>query len=176
MNIGEAMRKVREERGWSRRELAESVITEQTLINYENGNSMPTIDKLARLACKLGVTVDEYCGLETALSFDHYARQAKRTAPELDKYEKLTNAALGLCGEAGEFAGLIKKFNYQGHDLDEYHLARELGDILWYIAQAADGISTKLSIIAHRNIEKLKVRYPEGFDEQHSRERAENDI
>ena len=84
---------------------------------------------------------------------------------------KILNAALGLAGEAGEFADHIKKYQFQGHDLDREHLIKELGDIIWYVAQAAVGLETTNDEIMERNIAKLKARYPHGFEAERSRNR-----
>lgn len=89
----------------------------------------------------------------------------------------LTNAMLGLCGEAGECADLVKKHLYQGHDLDRAHMAKELGDVAWYLAEAAEAIGYDLEDIFRINIRKLRARYPEGhFDAERSLHRSENDI
>jgi NTP pyrophosphatase (non-canonical NTP hydrolase) len=85
----------------------------------------------------------------------------------------LLNDALGLAGEAGEFADHIKKVVYHGHELDEEYLAKELGDKLWYIADAARNLLLALSTVAGMNVNKLKERYPDGFDEQKSINRGD---
>ena len=64
----------------------------------------------------------------------------------------------------------------QGHDLDKNHLIKELGDIAWYLAEAATALDLNLEDILEANIEKLKKRYPEGFDIHRSLERNEKDI
>lgn len=89
----------------------------------------------------------------------------------------LTNAMLGLCGETGECADLVKKHLYQGHGLDKAHIAKELGDVAWYLAEAAEAIGYSLEDIFRMNIDKLKARYPEGhFDPKYSQHRKEGDI
>ena len=80
----------------------------------------------------------------------------------------LVNGALGLCGESGEFADAVKKQMFQGHDLDIPHLIEELGDIAWYIAVASHALGYKLEDVLTINIEKLKRRYPNGFDTERS--------
>lgn len=85
----------------------------------------------------------------------------------------LLNSALGLCGESGEFADIIKKNTFQGHPIDKEKLIKELGDILWYISLASHSLGVSLESIAEGNIAKLKVRYPEGFDEDRSIRRSE---
>jgi len=103
-----------------------------------------------------------------------YMVKAQKTDGTVGKEEKLLNAALGLAGEAGEFADHIKKNRFQGHDLDPDHLVKELGDILWYIAQAATALDVPIDEVMARNIKKLEARYPEGhFDADRSRNREE---
>ena len=64
----------------------------------------------------------------------------------------------------------------QGHDLDKEHLAKELGDIAWYLAEAATALEIPLEDIFQANIDKLKKRYPEGFETKRSLARLEGDI
>ena len=96
--------------------------------------------------------------------------------PALDKKEILINSVMGLCGEAGEAIDIVKKHLFHGHELDREHLTKELGDIAWYLAEAATALDIPLEKIFQDNIEKLKKRYPEGFDEQRSKTRKENDL
>ena len=63
-----------------------------------------------------------------------------------------------------------------GHELDKEHLIKELGDIAWYLAEAATALDVNLEDILQANIEKLKKRFPEGFDENRSKERASDDV
>lgn len=71
--------------------------------------------------------------------------------------------ALGLTGESGEVADLIKKGYGHGHGVDEEKLAKELGDVLWYLAVLAATFGYSLETVAALNVEKLKARYPDGF-------------
>lgn len=108
---------------------------------------------------------------------DEYQFNALRTKnPELSNIEQLENGLMGLNGEAGEAIDILKKHLFQGHDLDREHIAKELGDCLWYISLAAFALDYKLSDIMTANIEKLLARYPEGFDSKLSVNRAEGDI
>ncbi len=86
-----------------------------------------------------------------------------------DETERLLEGALGLCGEAGEVAEIIKKHRYQGHALDLDHLTEELGDVLWYVMWSSDTLKVKLSDIASLNVDKLRKRYPQGFTYELSR-------
>lgn len=76
--------------------------------------------------------------------------------------EMLTNAAFGLAGETGEFTDLLKKIYFHEHPFTEVEaqkLVMELGDVLWYIAQAATALGTSFSTIASLNIAKLESRH-----------------
>ena len=99
-----------------------------------------------------------------------------RTAPIGTKEELLSNGVMGLCGEAGECADLVKKHLFQGHDLDPGHLGEELGDVAWYLALTAYVIGYDLNVILQQNVAKLRKRYPDGFDEERSKNRKPGDI
>ena len=72
------------------------------------------------------------------MTVNDYQRQAMRTLnPALGKKDVLINSVMGLCGEAGEAIDIVKKWLAQGHELDRAHLVRELGDVAWYLAEAA---------------------------------------
>ena len=75
---------------------------------------------------------------------------------------------MGLCGESGEAIDIVKKWLAQGHELDRDKLAKELGDIAWYLAETAYALDLPLEDILRGNIEKLKKRYPEGFSSEKS--------
>lgn len=103
-----------------------------------------------------------------------YQYQALRTAnANILGYNRLRNAAYGLNGEAGEFIDILKKHEFQGHSLDTNKLIDELGDILWYAALACDAIGVTLDDVMTHNVEKLKRRYPAGFDPDKSINRKE---
>lgn len=104
-------------------------------------------------------------------TWDDYEEEAMRTAGDLDEREMLVNGALGIAGEAGEVADLIKKHLFHGHPLDPIKVARELGDVLWYVALLAVAIGWRLEDIARANVAKLKSRYPDGFDPERSKAR-----
>lgn len=111
------------------------------------------------------------------MNFKEYQELAMRTRnTKLTEKEHLTNGALGLNGEAGEVADVVKKHMMQGHMLDAEHIIKELGDCLWYIAETATTLGVSMEEIAEKNIEKLKKRYPEGFDTANSQHRKEGDI
>ena len=112
------------------------------------------------------------------MNANEYQTLALRTInPSLTHHQQLQNGLMGLCGEAGECIDLLKKYMFQGHtERDMTHLASELGDCAWYLAVSAAMIGYDLEDIFKMNIEKLKKRYPEGFDEERSMVRAEGDI
>ena len=93
---------------------------------------------------------------------------------------RILTAALGLSSEAGEFTEIVKKMFLQGKPADEdniFHMKRELGDIMWYIAQACMALDTDFDEIMEMNVEKLKARYPGGeFDVHYSENRKEGDL
>ena len=70
----------------------------------------------------------------------------------------------------------MKKWQFQGHALDQEHLAKELGDIAWYLAEAATALEIPLEEIFQGNIDKMKKRYPDGFDTQRSLARLKGDL
>ena len=86
------------------------------------------------------------------------------------------NACLGLSGEVGEFNDMIKKWIFHEKDLDEEHLKKELGDIMWYIAMMCHAFRWSLDEIMEMNIDKLKARYPEGFDTDRANNRKNGDV
>lgn len=103
-----------------------------------------------------------------------YQRLALRTeAPGRERDDRLLNAALGLCGEAGEFGDSLKKWRFHAHPLDEAELRKELGDVLWYVALACDALGLRMGDVMTENIEKLRRRYPEGFSAERSLNRNE---
>ena len=98
------------------------------------------------------------------MTINDYQRLAMKTLnPALDKKDVLINGVMGLCGESGEAIDIVKKWLAQGHQLDREKLAKELGDVAWYLAETAYALDIPLEDILRGNIEKLAKRYPEGF-------------
>ena len=111
------------------------------------------------------------------MNANEYQKLAMRTLnPELSQKDVLINSVMGLCGEAGEAIDIVKKWLAQGHELDKAKLAKELGDIAWYLAEAATALDMPLGDILQGNIDKLKARYPEGFEADRSRIRLQEDL
>ena len=109
------------------------------------------------------------------MTLDEYQADAMRTmarrepvAAELDR----AIMGLGLTGESGEVAELLKKNLGHGHELNPDALTKELGDVLWYVSAIATQHGLSLGTIADQNIAKLRIRYPEGFSHAASRERT----
>ena len=94
--------------------------------------------------------------------------------------ERLLTAAVGMSAEAGEFTEVVKKIVFQGKPVNEdnlFHLKRELGDIMWYVAQACMGLDITIEEVVQMNFEKLSARYPDGaFSIEHSENRKDGDI
>ena len=92
---------------------------------------------------------------------------------------RLLTACIGLSGEVGEFNDIVKKCIFQGKEMDEdtvTKLKSELGDVLWYVAQGCLALGTDIEDLIDINTAKLEKRYPGGFDEFRSENRAEEDI
>jgi NTP pyrophosphatase (non-canonical NTP hydrolase) len=93
---------------------------------------------------------------------------------------RLMTAAFGMSAEAGEFTEIVKKIFLQGkpyNDANIEHLKVELGDILWYAAQACMALNVSFEKVLERNYLKLSARYPEGtFSVYKSENRVEGDI
>ena len=107
------------------------------------------------------------------MNFNDYQRLAARTSGQTNPQARILMAALGLCGESGEFADQIKKIIYHAHPRSRAKLIEELGDVLWYIAEACSACQIELEDIAIENINKLEKRYPDGFSTERSINRTE---
>ena len=111
------------------------------------------------------------------MKINEYQELAMSTLnPELSKRDVLINSVMGLCGESGEAIDIVKKWLAQGHELDKERLKKELGDIAWYLAEAATVLDFTLEEIFQENIDKLKKRYPDGFEVKRSVERLKGDL
>lgn len=103
------------------------------------------------------------------MTINEYQQLAMTTLnPALSKKDVLINGVMGLCGESGEAIDIVKKWLAQGHELDKEKLAKELGDICWYLAETATALDLSLEDIMTANIQKLKKRYPDGFSAEKS--------
>lgn len=88
----------------------------------------------------------------------------------------ILNGCLGLSGEVGEFNDMVKKWIFHEKPLDVEHAQKEIGDVLWYIAMICHSFGWNMAEIMQQNIDKLKARYPEGFDVDKSAHRKEGDV
>lgn len=131
------------------------------------------------------MTINEYQQLALRTESHKWSELDNVVVPAADAYKewltpipvkRIVEGCVGLSGEAGECLDIIKKTLFQGHILRVDHLAKELGDVAWYIALAADAIGYDLETIFQMNINKLKDRYPDGFSSAQSINRDPNDI
>ena len=110
------------------------------------------------------------------MTLNEYQLLAQRTMnKELTHEEASRHALHGMCSEVGEIHGLYQKF-YQGHEMDAEHVMKEVGDLLWMIAEFCTVNGWKMDDVAQMNIDKLKARYPDGFAAEKSLHRAEGDV
>lgn len=106
------------------------------------------------------------------MQLNEYQQLAQRTANHNQEFA-LANWGLGITGEAGEVADLIKKSVFHNHVVDKVEIQKELGDVMWYLAQIATTAGLTLEEIATANIEKLRKRYPNGFSIEDSVKRID---
>lgn len=103
-------------------------------------------------------------------TLNEYQRHALRTAPNPKKKitvdADLLHGAIGIATESGELLDAIKKHLFYGRKLDDTNLREEIGDVMWYLAILCRATNTDMSIIASINIEKLRLRYPDKFDQE----------
>lgn len=88
----------------------------------------------------------------------------------------LLNGCLGLTGEAGEFCDMVKKWVFHEKNVDIDHMKKEIGDVMWYVAMICHSMGWKLDEILQMNVDKLKARYPEGFDVIKANNRKVGDV
>lgn len=143
----------------------------------EDNDSLSPCDRIEYLQEEL-IDALQYCEHIKVMSRLYtpadYQAAAMRTAGKYkSKLDMLRNAVYGLNGESGEIIDLLKKHEFQGHELSYNMLAEELGDVLWYAALMCEAIGVPLADIMRMNIEKLQRRYPEGFSAERSVNREE---
>lgn len=110
------------------------------------------------------------------LTLNEYQRLAGRTInKDLNIIEVHNHALSGMVGELGEIHSIYQK-QYQGHPFDREHLKKEVGDLLWMIAEFCSANNWQMADVAQENIDKLKARYPENFSVEKSLHRKEGDI
>ena len=107
---------------------------------------------------------------------NEYQRLAARTIDDkMNVIQQEKHALHGMVSEIGELHGIYQK-KYQGHDFDDMHAKKEVGDLLWFVAEYCTAWGWALEDVMQLNIDKLIARYPEGFSEERSLHRAAGDI
>lgn len=105
---------------------------------------------------------------ELAKDDEIFQKKAAELSQLLDgNYARLDNAISGIAGEAGEIADLWKKLKFHGKEFNQENkdkLVKELGDMFWYLAQASMALNVSMDEMIKQNIEKLKLRHPNGFN------------
>ena len=142
----------------------------------EDNDTLSTDQRIEHLEEEL-IDALKYCehlkmSVRDSLTANDYQRLAMRTAGQ-DQGQFLDNAIMGLCGEVGECADIVKKHHFQGHELDCEKLIDELSDVCWYVALLATALGARLEDVMLHNVEKLKKRYPDGFSKERSIHREE---
>jgi len=116
---------------------------------------------------------------EASTNFVDFADRIGELDREGANIERLLTSGVGINAEGGEFLEIIKKMIFQGKPWDEdnkEHLIIELGDVMWYVAQACMALEISFDDVIERNVKKLEKRYPGGkFDIQKSEVRAIGD-
>lgn len=109
-----------------------------------------------------------------SLITDRSPEKYEETVKELsgDQF-RLIHAHLGISSEAGEIGDALKKHLMYGQDLDLENLKEEAGDLLWYISLLLDTIGSTFGEVMQQNVDKLKMRYPEGFTNEHAIKRLD---
>lgn len=107
---------------------------------------------------------------------NEYQKLASRTInDELPSWQVEAHALHGMVGEIGELHSIYQK-QYQGHRPNDVHMKKEVGDLLWFIAEYCTVMGWKLEDVMQMNIDKLKARFPDGFEAEKSLHRKEGDI
>jgi Predicted pyrophosphatase len=98
------------------------------------------------------------------INLEEYQRQVREGLFLDHGHDKLSHIALGLTGEAGEVADIVKKSQYKGRTLDRGHMIEELGDVFWYWTAAVDFLGFDIEALAFSNIVKLEQRHPKLYN------------
>jgi NTP pyrophosphatase (non-canonical NTP hydrolase) len=112
----------------------------------------------------------------TALEYTEVVKSRCSDKPEKeisDHSQMIVFYALGLAGEAGEVADLVKKAIFHNHGLDVTKLKKELGDVLWYITALCLKTGLGLDEVMQANADKVRLRYPDGFNSEDSKKRVD---
>ena len=107
---------------------------------------------------------------------NEYQKLASRTIrADMTRAEKEFHALHGMVAEVGELHGIYQK-RYQGHEDTEEHRMKEVGDLIWFVAEYCTANGWNLEDVMRMNIDKLEKRFPYGFDPEKSLHRAEGDV
>ena len=109
-------------------------------------------------------------------NLDRLRNATIRSVCSMEDLGGILNACLGLSGEVGEFNDMVKKLVFHEKPFDAEHAKKELGDIMWYVAMMCYSFGWDLDEIMQLNIDKLKARYPAGFDTARANNRAAGDV
>lgn len=148
---------------------------------WEKNYFPPSKKSLRKIAAALGSDVytlfpEEFPRGDWPMTLNEYQQAAQRTMNRSLNFEETSRHALhGMCAEVGEIHSLFQKF-YQGHEVDAEHVMKEVGDLLWMIAEFCTIHGWSMSTVAQMNIDKLLARYPEGFNAEQSLHRKEGDV
>ena len=116
---------------------------------------------------------------EASTNFVDFADRIGELDREGANIERLLTSGVGINAEGGEFLEIIKKMIFQGKPWDDdnrEHLIIELGDVMWYVAQACMALEISFDEVIERNVKKLESRYPDGkFDVHYSENRKQGD-
>lgn len=124
----------------------------------------------------IGDRIDKGEKITLEMTANRYQQLASRTIDKNANFiEQEYHALYGMASEVGELHGIYQK-TFQGHEFDIRHAMSEVGDLLWFIAEYCTSHGWRLEDVMEMNIQKLKARYPEGFDSERSLHRQEGDI
>lgn len=152
-----------------------------TITRWVKNGVIPSKKSLRKIAAALNTDVyalfpEAFPRGDWPLTLNEYQIAAQRTMNTALNFEETSRHALhGMCAEVGEIHSLFQKF-YQGHEVDAEHVMKEVGDLLWMIAEFCTVHHWSLGDVAQKNIDKLLARYPEGFNAEQSLHRKEGDI
>lgn len=122
-----------------------------------------------------GKCTDRLCGLIDRIADYNSGTRIGKHVEAVD-VGGVVNGLFGLSGEAGELTDMIKKWIFHNKTLDITHAQKELGDVMWYVAMICESFGWSLDEIMQMNIDKLKKRYPDGFDTERANNRSPEDV
>ena len=130
---------------------------------------------------KLAMRTNDHKATERLISArEDFCLEKRCSEPDSDirnaDFGGILNACLGLSGEVAEFNDMIKKWIFHEKELDIEHAKKEAGDVCWYLAMLCESFGWNLDEIMQMNVDKLRARYPEGFDVGRANHRAEGDV